>query len=134
MCPSITMCVLPVGTVVPANITRCFLNANSARLPTRRRWSKLCISHQCVQPVYGDSVMAMPLDDKTVNKIQELLTANIDSQKGFEEAAGLTKDPDLKQLFSELSQNRSTNADELRQFITSSGQQAKTSGTVAGTL
>lgn len=74
------------------------------------------------------------LDDKTVDKLQDLLSINIDSQRGFEEAAENTNDPELKSLFRDFSQRRAHNAAELRQAISSAGKEPTNSGSVSATL
>src|SRR4051812_20635322 len=78
--------------------------------------------------------MADAFDSTTMNKLQDLLSINIDSQKGFQEAADATKDISLKQLFTEFGQKRAHNAAELRQLIAESGQQPSSSGSVSATL
>jgi uncharacterized protein (TIGR02284 family) len=74
------------------------------------------------------------LDDRTVDHLQDLLSINIDSQRGFEEAADTTKEPQLKTLFRDFSQRRAHNAAELRQVITSAGREPTNSGSFSGTL
>jgi uncharacterized protein (TIGR02284 family) len=74
------------------------------------------------------------LDDRTVDRLQDLLSINIDSQRGFEEAAETTNDPELKNLFRDFSQRRSHNAAELRQCISSAGKEPTNSGSVSATL
>jgi uncharacterized protein (TIGR02284 family) len=74
------------------------------------------------------------LDSKSIDRLQDLLSINIDSQKGFLEAAEHTKDAQLKQLFMEFSQKRAHNAAELRQTISAAGMEPTTSGSVSATL
>ena len=74
------------------------------------------------------------LDDNTVDHLQDLLSINIDSQKGFEEAAETTNDPNLKTLFRDFSQRRAHNAAELRQCISGAGRDPAESGSVSATL
>jgi uncharacterized protein (TIGR02284 family) len=74
------------------------------------------------------------MDDRTVDKLQDLLSINIDSQRGFEEAAETTNDPELKNLFRDFSQRRAHNAAELRQCIASAGKEPTNSGSVSATL
>jgi uncharacterized protein (TIGR02284 family) len=74
------------------------------------------------------------MDDDTVDQLQDLLSINIDSQRGFEEAAENTNDPQLKSLFRDFSQRRAHNAAELRQCISGAGKEPTTSGSVAATL
>ncbi|HUO08047.1 MAG TPA: PA2169 family four-helix-bundle protein [Phycisphaerae bacterium] len=72
--------------------------------------------------------------DQSINQLQELLSINIDSQKGFQEAADSTSDTQLKSLFAEFSQKRAHNAAELRSYITSAGELPTTSGSVFATV
>jgi uncharacterized protein (TIGR02284 family) len=74
------------------------------------------------------------LDSKAIDRLQDLLSINIDSQKGFQEAAEHTKDAQLKQLFTEFAQKRAHNAAELRQTISAAGTEPTTSGSVSATL
>jgi uncharacterized protein (TIGR02284 family) len=74
------------------------------------------------------------LDSAAVDKLQNLLSINIDSQKGFQEAADSTTDTQLKSLFAEFSQKRAHNAAELRSYISSAGQEPTNSGSMSGTL
>jgi uncharacterized protein (TIGR02284 family) len=74
------------------------------------------------------------MDSTTVNKLQDLLSINIDSQKGFQEAAEATKDISLRQLFNEFEQKRAHNAAELRQLVAEAGQTPTSSGSVSGAL
>src|ERR1700753_2642302 len=71
---------------------------------------------------------------KCLSKMQDLLSINIDSQRGFEEAANTTKDPQLKSLFTEYGQKRAFNASELRQYLSGAGEEPTNSGSVSGTL
>jgi uncharacterized protein (TIGR02284 family) len=73
-------------------------------------------------------------DSKVVDQLQDLLSINIDSQRGFEEAAESTNDPSLKSFFREFSQRRAHNAAELRQYINSTGNEPTNSGSVSATL
>ncbi len=74
------------------------------------------------------------LDSTSVDKLQSLLSINIDSQKGFQEAADCTTDAQLKSLFFEFSQKRAHNAAELRSYISSAGKEPTNSGSLSGTL
>jgi len=82
----------------------------------------------------GGSLGNADATSKSVDQLQGLLSINIDSQKGFQEAADSTDDLHLKSLFSEFSQKRAHNAAELRSFISSAGQQPTSAGSVSGTL
>ncbi|HVX85818.1 MAG TPA: PA2169 family four-helix-bundle protein [Phycisphaerae bacterium] len=74
------------------------------------------------------------LDTATLDRLQDLLSINIDSQKGFQEVSEHVKDAQLKQLFAEFSQKRAHNAAELRQAISNAGSEPHASGSVTGTL
>ncbi len=74
------------------------------------------------------------LDNQTVDKLQDLLSINLDSQRGFQEASEHVKDAQLKQLFTEFAQKRAHNASELRQTISAAGVEPTTSGSVSATL
>jgi uncharacterized protein (TIGR02284 family) len=74
------------------------------------------------------------LDNTAVDKLQNLLSINIDSEKGFLEAADSTNDAQLKSLFVEFSQKRAHNAAELRSYISAAGKEPTTSGSVTATL
>ena len=73
-------------------------------------------------------------NDDTLDQLQDLLSINIDSQRGFEEAAETTNDPQLKTLFRDFSQRRAHNAAELRQCISSAGRTPTDSGSVSATI
>ncbi len=62
------------------------------------------------------------LSDQTVNGLQELLQANIDSAKGFEEVASDVKDPFVKVRFEERAKERHAHATELSQLISKNGK------------
>jgi uncharacterized protein (TIGR02284 family) len=73
-------------------------------------------------------------DSDSLSTLQDLLSINIDSQRGFEEAAKDTNDPQLKQMFMEYGQKRAQNAAELRQYIMSAGEQPSNSGSVTAAI
>ena len=74
------------------------------------------------------------LDDKSVDVLQDLLSINMDSQKGFEEAAENTKDQSLRTMFTEFSQRRAHNAAELRQAISTAGREPTTHGSASAVI
>ena len=76
----------------------------------------------------------MDPNSKSISQLQDLLSINIDSQKGFEEAADTTTDAQLKSLFNEFSRKRAYNAAELRSYISSAGEQPASSGSVSGAV
>jgi uncharacterized protein (TIGR02284 family) len=74
------------------------------------------------------------VDETVIDRLQDLLSINIDSQRGFEEAAENTNDPQLQSLFRDFSQRRSHNAAELREQISAAGWEPTTSGSVSASL
>lgn len=68
------------------------------------------------------------LDDESVQVLQELVQINIDSAKGFEEAAEALKDPALKGTCLDLANTRWQNAEELRGFVLWTEEIAPTEG------
>ncbi len=71
---------------------------------------------------------------KSLSNLQDLLRINLDSQKGFQEAAETTTEVQLKTLFTEFSQKRAHNAAELRSYISAAGEEPTNSGSVSGAL
>ena len=76
----------------------------------------------------------MNANNPSLNQLQDLLSINIDSQKGFQEAADSTNDPQLKSVFADFSQKRAHNAAELRSFISSTGEQPTNTGSISATI
>jgi len=74
------------------------------------------------------------LDDTTTQTLQELVQINIDSAKGFEEAAGALSDPALKDVCLNLADIRWQNAEELRGFVEWNEEIAPTEGTYLAAL
>jgi uncharacterized protein (TIGR02284 family) len=74
------------------------------------------------------------LDDSTRGSLQSLLSVNIDSSKGWEEAAEHTRDLSLQPFFRELADERKKNADELRQLVASAGVEPTDHGSITGQL
>jgi uncharacterized protein (TIGR02284 family) len=73
-------------------------------------------------------------NNQSLTQLQDLLSINIDSQKGFQEAADSTSDTQLKSFFSDFSQKRAHNAAELRTFISAAGEQPTNTGSVSATI
>lgn len=76
----------------------------------------------------------MNANSPSLGQLQDLLSINIDSQKGFQEAADSTTDTQLKTFFSEFSQKRAHNAAELRSFISAAGEQPTSSGSMSAAI
>lgn len=74
------------------------------------------------------------LDQETVSKIQDLIQINIDSQKGFAEAASQIKDATIGSAFSEFSKQRAGFAEQLQQYVSCSGETPVKEGSYAGAV
>ncbi|MEZ6137576.1 MAG: PA2169 family four-helix-bundle protein [Pirellulaceae bacterium] len=71
------------------------------------------------------------LNDKTIDKLQMLIRANIDSYNGFHESAEEIDDARLSALFKEVGDQRSAIASELQEFVEFNGREAEDDGSVA---
>ncbi|MGB7324756.1 MAG: PA2169 family four-helix-bundle protein [Rubripirellula sp.] len=71
------------------------------------------------------------LDETTVDKLQKLIRANIDSYNGFHESAEEIDDAKLTALFKQLGDERSEMATELQKFVEFNGKDAADDGSVA---
>ncbi len=72
------------------------------------------------------------LNKDTLEKVQSLIRANIDSSKGFTESAGEVNDGILKELFSEMASQRNHLAEELQTVVEYNHKDAEDDGTFAG--
>lgn len=71
------------------------------------------------------------LNETTVNKLQKLIRANIDSYNGFHESAEEIDDAQLTTLFKEIGDQRSAMASQLQKFVEFNGEEAEDDGSVA---
>ncbi len=71
------------------------------------------------------------LERTTLDALQDLIQINIDSARGFEEAARRVELESLKNLFAEIGRERETQAVELQQHVERSGERACDEGTIA---
>ncbi|SRR6056297_1299422 len=71
------------------------------------------------------------LNEQTIDKLQKLIRANIDSYNGFHESAEEVRDPKLAALFKEIGNQRSAMASELQKFVEFNGEAAEDDGSVA---
>lgn len=71
------------------------------------------------------------LSEDTIDKLQKLIRANIDSYDGFREAAKELKDKKISALFTELGDQRSAMAAKLQKTIEFNGEEAEDDGSVA---
>lgn len=72
------------------------------------------------------------LNDDTVKGIQDLIEINIDSSKGFKDAADTVKNPRVATLFRECSTERDRFAGDLKNLVRINGEMPETKGTVKG--
>lgn len=70
---------------------------------------------------------------ETVNKLQDLVRVNIDSCKGFKQAAETVEGESLSRLFSDIATYRQGHADELRKLIDMADEPVPEDGTTFGT-
>ncbi|MFG0255135.1 MAG: PA2169 family four-helix-bundle protein, partial [Rhodopirellula sp. JB053] len=71
------------------------------------------------------------LTETTINKLQKLIRANIDSYNGFHESAEELSDEKLATLFRSIGDERSAMASELQQYVEFNGKDAEDDGSVA---
>ncbi|EMI57553.1 PA2169 family four-helix-bundle protein [Rhodopirellula sallentina] len=71
------------------------------------------------------------LNETTINKLQKLIRANIDSYNGFHESAEELSDQKLSTLFRSIGDERSAMASELQQHVEFNGKEAEDDGSVA---
>ena len=71
------------------------------------------------------------LNETTLEKLQKLIRANIDSYNGFHESAEELKDERLATLFRSIGDERSAMAAELQQYVEFNGKAAEDDGSVA---
>lgn len=71
------------------------------------------------------------IDPKAIETLQELIRLNLDSQEGLHEAAQYCKNENVAQLFRTLAEERGRQASELRQLVSSYGQNPEDDGTYA---
>lgn len=68
------------------------------------------------------------MHEKTIKGLQNLIEINIDSAKGFEQAASTINEPRLNALFRDVGAQRAGFAVELKRFVASSGEKPKDDG------
>lgn len=75
-----------------------------------------------------------PLKVDTIDKIQKLIRANIDSCDEFAEVSKQINNAFLSELFEQLALDRSSNAGELQVYVQCNGEVAETGGTFGAIL
>ena len=74
------------------------------------------------------------LPGETVDKLQDLLRVNIDSENGFRDAAEQVDDVALRRIFRQFADERQNNAAELKQFVEFNGEKPVEDGSLLATL
>jgi uncharacterized protein (TIGR02284 family) len=75
----------------------------------------------------------MPIiDEEAVSTLNDLIETCKDGEKGFSQASENVKDPQLKSLFTQYSQQRSDFVSELQMEVERLGGQPETTGSAAG--
>ncbi len=72
------------------------------------------------------------LNEKTVEKLKDLVKVNIDSYKGFDQAAETIENAQIAGLFRQLSSDRKVFAEQLRQYIELNDEEASDAGSIKG--
>jgi uncharacterized protein (TIGR02284 family) len=67
----------------------------------------------------------------TASTLNDLIETLKDGQEGFKNAASNVKDPQIKSVFQEFSQQRAQLASELQSHVANTGEQPETTGSTA---
>lgn len=74
------------------------------------------------------------LNQDTLEALEDLIRANIDAADGFAEASKQVADPNLSNLFADMSSQRRALASQLQTHVAQSGERSRGEGTWLGTL
>ena len=74
------------------------------------------------------------LNKKTVEKLQDLIRINLDSENGFSEAANDIDDNMIARMFTELGRQRASNAKELQNYVSWNGETPVVEGSFIASL
>lgn len=74
------------------------------------------------------------LDKDTLKGVKSIIEINIDSSKGFQDAAEKIENADIAGYFRQCSARRAQFAEQLKRVVDLNGRDAPDSGTVKGTL
>jgi uncharacterized protein (TIGR02284 family) len=74
------------------------------------------------------------LPSETIDKLQDLLRVNIDSENGFRDAAQQVEDVALRRIFRQFADERQNNTAELKQFVELNGEAPVEDGSVMAAL
>lgn len=71
------------------------------------------------------------LEQSTIDKLQQLIRINIDSEQGFDDAAKQIEDSNISALFTELAGQRRQQATELQDYVQWNGEKPRDEGSYA---
>jgi len=74
------------------------------------------------------------LSGTTIDKLQDLLRVNIDSENGFRDAAEQVDDVALRRIFRQFADERQNNAAELKHFVEFNGETPVEDGSVMAAI
>ena len=74
------------------------------------------------------------MNDETVEQLQDLIRINIDSCKGFEQAAETIESPSIANLFGQMAKDRRHHAEQLRRLVELTDEEAEDCGSIKGTV
>lgn len=74
------------------------------------------------------------LEKSTVKRLQQLISINIDSARGFDHAAKDVKNQKLKETFQEIGADRRKFAEELQQHVEWTGEEPEHGGSAIGSV
>lgn len=74
------------------------------------------------------------LPEGTLDKLQDLLRVNIDSENGFRDGAEQVEDVALRRIFRQFADERQNNAAELKQFVEFNGDTPVQEGSILAAL
>ena len=74
------------------------------------------------------------MTEKTVEQLQDLIRINIDSCRGFEQAAETIESRSIANLFGQMAKDRRGHADQLRRLVELTDEEAEDSGSIKGAI
>lgn len=74
------------------------------------------------------------LEDETIEKLQELIQINIDSEEGLTAAADKVEEDRLKTAFRQVARTRADHARELQSYVVANAKEPADDGTAMGSV
>lgn len=74
------------------------------------------------------------MHEQTTDRLQDLIKINIDSVKGFKEAAETIDNAEIADLLRSIASHRATHIKELRGLVEMTDEEAEDSGSIKGTV